>query len=244
MRSRWETDDRKGRMPMAFTLHISRLMAALRTVHAVCRTAFKNPRSGSARPLRVLLSTVFLLQFALVSPSSAEDEKVDVLNVLADEPVTMFDWGLDRLDQDIKSVAYYLAAHDPERDPPIAGTLYSWRDKKIEAYISIHEPTRNRDEARCREVFEIAVDTLTNGSPGGPDKASWYLDTLFVPKGRPWARPVHNLGERLVEVVNFEVILRATSRDELAGDSLRVRCTGAMNAHGDEIVAVRTGQGS
>lgn len=209
--------------------------------------------SGCTRTSAARAARRSLLAFAVIATAAAcliprfDAQAVDSKEVLASlskTPVTMFDWGLERLDQDVKTIAYYLTGRGSDREPPIAGTLYSWHRGQIEIYMSLHERYENRTADRCREIFGHAIDALTNGSPGGIDKASWYLETLFVPKGRPWTRPVSDVGDKLISVVRFEVILRAAGPDEMAGDNLRVRCSGPMNARGEAIEAIRTGRGS
>lgn len=171
-----------------------------------------------------------------------EDADKDIFRRLMSEPVTLFDWGIAQLDQDIAAAALRTL---PNRlgygmGKPVTGTIYDWRGNQITLYVSVPLPAVSRTGESCTAVFRDLVSDLTLGAPSGPNAAGWYLANAFKPKAHFLGSRFEDVGAKLVERVKLEVSLMPATFEAMRGDNARVRCTGRLNADRDEI-AVEVG---
>jgi hypothetical protein len=193
--------------------------------------------------LVVALALAAVLRAASAGVALADDEgDKDIFRRLMGEPVTLFDWGIAQLDQDIAAAATRTL---PNRlgfgmGKPDTGTIYDWRGNLITLYVSVPLPAASRTRESCTAVFHDLVADLTLGAPGGPNAAGWYLANAFKPKAHFLGSRFEDVGAKLVERVKLEVSLMPATFEAVRGDNARVRCIGRLNADRDEI-AVEVG---
>lgn len=166
-------------------------------------------------------------------------EEAPPLDWLRRQPLTLFDWGLYNLRRDLDRVALWVADSGLSDDKPLAGSQHDWRTGQIVAYLSFVAPPKRRTRTYCHMVFARAVAQLMKGAPEGGGQASWYLSSVFLPRGRAWIRPSRDFGERLVKSVHFEIVLRPGPEEFRAGGP-RVRCSGQLDARSNELKDVVT----
>jgi hypothetical protein len=193
--------------------------------------------------LVVALALTAVLSAVTVGVTVADEEgDKDIFRRLMSEPVTLFDWGIAQLDQDIAAAALRTL---PNRlgygmGKPVTGTIYDWRGNQITLYVSVPLPAVSRTRESCTAVFHDLVADLTLGAPGGPNAAGWYLANAFKPKAHFLGSRFEDVGAKLVERVKLEVSLMPATFEAVRGDNARVRCTGRLNADRNEI-AVEVG---
>lgn len=170
-------------------------------------------------------------------PAAAADRALDFLKY---EPVTLLDWGLIRLQNDLDQAAnddYGLMAGTESR----SGAYFDVRHDRIIAYVTLATRYDLRTENNCRAAFGQIADKLTFGAPSGADKAGWYLQSIFSHVGQRSAKRPHNLPQQLTDLVNLEVALRAREHEHKAGDWLRVSCAGRLDDRGEAIDVAKNG---
>ncbi len=188
---------------------------------------------------RIVIVGLLLLGLQPSAVVSAEEEhERDVLRRLMAEPVTLFDWGLAQLDRDIAAAAERTL---PNRlglamGKPVTGTIYDWRANQITLYVSVALPPAQRTRDACKATFGDVVGALTEGAPGGPNAAGWYLLNAFKPKAHFWASRFEDVGAKLLKVVSLEISFIPATFEAVRGDNARVRCAGRLNAEPDEII--------
>lgn len=199
----------------------------------------------SFRTLRALLVAAFLAAPLAVTVPVQAEEKIPLrdraLHWLMEEDVSILDWGVFRLDQDMKDTARWIK--DPARviEVPRSGVFFEWRRRQILAWISLSLPEQRRTSAECQRIFQLLAKRLTEGGPTGSGAASWYLSSIFTHAafgnyGRP--RP---FGDALLQLVTFEVTLQASPGDIVLGDDRRARCSGPLNANPEQMPVSLTG---
>lgn len=175
----------------------------------------------------VLLPLLPLLAITPVTQAKAETKAP--LTWLRSQPLTLFDWGMLRLGQEMKQAATALADASQEGDRPIANAYYDWRRRQIIAYLSIYQVPHHRTLTQCRIVFRRLAYQLLRNAPEGPLAASWFLERIFVPPDRRWYRPSRDFGKRLVGLITFEITLRPRQDGTPFSDSRKVVCGGPLD---------------
>lgn len=172
-----------------------------------------------------------LTVFVTATPAGAVDRAI---SYLSQEPVTLLDWGLNRLQLDLDR-----AAHQPfeafSADETRAGAFYEWRTGRIVGYVTLATRYDLRTPENCKATFRAVVDHLTLGAPVGATRAGWYLETIFSHIGRRGAQRPQDMPEQLTRIVRLEVALRAREQEHSAGDWMRVSCAGPLNAAAEAI---------
>ena len=162
-------------------------------------------------------------------PDQAPPEKIQPLDWLRGQPLTLFDWGLFNLRRDLDRVALWVADSGLSDEKPLTGTQHDWRRGRITAYLSFAAPPKKRSRKYCHMVFTRAAAQLMKGAPQGVGQASWYLSSVFLPRGRGWIRPSRDFSENLVKTVRLEIVLRPAPEEFHPGGP-RVRCVGRLDA--------------
>lgn len=179
------------------------------------------------RPLIVLMVCL------LAAPAWAQQK--DVISRLMAEPVSLFDWGMARLERDIDKAASRVVPVRAGRRAPRAGTIYDWRSGQITLYVSIERPPEERTVSACSMLFRDVVQTLIESAPESPDAAGWYLLNTFQPKGHFWASRFEDVGGKLLEVVRLEISIIPEPAEALRGKAQGISCYGRLDADPDEI---------
>lgn len=176
----------------------------------------------------------FLMAICLLTaPAPAKAETNDVLNRLMKEPVTLFDWGIAQLDQDIKAAA---ARTIPKFvGNPVTGSFYDWRKDRVNLFVSVSVPRESRTPQACAMTFRDIVGDLTRNAPKGPSAAGWYLLNAFKPKAHFWGNRFEDVGGKLLDVVRLEVTFIPATAEAFDGEQRRVRCIGRLDAASEEL---------
>jgi hypothetical protein len=172
---------------------------------------------------------------ASASAATASDWGAEALRWTMAEPVTMLDWGMARLAHDIDQATVAQLASSHAYGAPRTGVYYEWRNQRIVAFVSLEALAPDRTAEACRSTFLSLAYRLTAGGPGGIGQASWYLERLFSHEARLVSGMPRDFGDRLVESIRFEIILRASPSGAAAGDTERVVCFGRLDAEEAEI---------
>ncbi len=183
--------------------------------------------------VKSVVCALFGLSLALSTAARAEDEALEsnVLHRLMDEPITMFDWGLHRLDRDIAQAMSRVFGGSPVLTNHQSGALYEWRQNKVTVYVSARAPDSMRSRKRCHDTFGRLVSVLTERSPAGPGAAGWYLMSTFYPQGRIWPYRFEDVGEQLLREIVLEVTFFPPGGDSFGGDGpSHIRCSGRLDA--------------
>jgi hypothetical protein len=166
---------------------------------------------------------------------NARADREHPLAWLREQPLTLFEWGTVRLERDLMNAGSWMAERDYSNTKPETGVFYSWRTKRITAYISMHRPPAQRTRAACRAMFRLVADRMMRKAPSGPGQASWYLQSVFVPQGRWWSRPNRSFGKDLTKAVILEIVLRKHVREAFNKSVPQVSCFGTFDAEDTEI---------
>ncbi|MCG8542670.1 MAG: hypothetical protein MJE12_00540 [Alphaproteobacteria bacterium] len=172
---------------------------------------------------------------AVVLAHGARAESPDILNRLMTEPVTLFDWGMARLEHDIAVAAARTLPKRIGRAETTTGSIYDWRTRLITVYASVELPREKRTQEDCVAVFRDIVTALTAAAPTGPNPEGWYLFNAFKPKAHWWGNRFEDIGAKLLAIVQLEVSFLPETYDALSGDTRRVRCVGRLDAEPYEI---------
>lgn len=165
------------------------------------------------------------------SPVLAQDKPVDpaLTGWLNATPVTLLDWGMLRLDREVRQAAVALGLKDGRDGPVKVGTLYRPFDRRVLAYLSLPMPARERSLARCREVYVLLRDHLMAGAPAGLSAAPWYLGRIFGSDTRGGGNRPEPFGEMLTNMVLLEVTMRVPEVDAFANGPPKITCAGRLD---------------
>ncbi|OYQ32711.1 hypothetical protein CHU95_18295 [Niveispirillum lacus] len=157
---------------------------------------------------------------------------------LSNTPVTLMDWGMLRLDREVRQAVAALEIKDGRDGPVKVGTSYRPFDRRVLAYLSVPMTARERNLSRCRDLYGLLREHLLAGAPGGLSAAGWYLQRIFAPDGRGGGngRP-EPFGDMLVNMVLLEVTLRVPEADAFAAGPPKVTCAGRLDQ--EEAVEVQ-----
>lgn len=178
--------------------------------------------------LRILIMSCILL-----SAGTAQAQEKDVLRRLMAEPVTLFDWGIAQLDEDIKRAAQRTIPKYVGE--PVTGSFYDWRTNRVTLFVSVPIPKESRTPNACAMTFHDIVGALTKNTPKGPSAAGWYLLNVFKPKAHFWADRFEDVGAKLLDVVTLEVTFIPATFEAFDGKQQRVRCMGRLDASHEEL---------
>lgn len=178
------------------------------------------------------LCLVSLLVPAALGQQRSDDGRVDArLHAwLLETPVTLLDWGMLRLDREIRQATAAMDLTDGRDGLVKAGTQFRHFDRRVVAYVSLPMPARSRTLAQCRELFSMFRGHMLTGAPTGLSGASWYLQRIFGSdtRGTGGNRP-EPFGELLVDMVLLEVTLRVPEADAFSKGPSNIACTGRLD---------------
>ncbi|AWK84804.1 hypothetical protein [Azospirillum thermophilum] len=157
----------------------------------------------------------------------------DALDWLAGEPVTLLDWGMVRLREDLDR-AVDAVARETRSTVERTGVFYRPPDRRILLYVTFVELPANRSGDVCRDLYGRIAGTLVHGAPQGSGGASWYLESVFAHEGRRGDRPA-DLGEQMVDRVILQVTVGPGAAQAFA-DGRRVVCSGRLDSTGEGIL--------
>ena len=184
--------------------------------------------------MRLARLLAFWMTAAVIAAPAAADERDDPMRWLQEQPLTLFDLGIMRLERDVQAAAPWLAEDEVGREPAMSGVRYDFTRRRIVVYLSLHRPRAERTEAHCVALFHRLVERMIARAPEGTGRAAWYLEKTFVPAGRERIAP-ETFGRRLVELVHAEITLRGRSDDARASETGRMTCSGHLDATDAEI---------
>lgn len=175
--------------------------------------------------------SIMLLCCLAASPAGAQEKPVDpaLTSFLSDTPVTLLDWGMLRLDREVRQAASALGLKDGRDGPVKMGSLYRPFDRRVLAYLSLPMTARERSLLRCRELYGMLRDHVLAGAPAGMSAASWYLQRIFGSDSRGGGSRPEPFGEMLTAMVLLEVSLRVPEADAFAGGPPGITCAGRLD---------------
>ncbi|MFV3130175.1 hypothetical protein [Niveispirillum sp. KHB5.9] len=179
--------------------------------------------------MRVLL---LLTCLSLALPVHAQDKPVDpaLTGWLSNTPVTLLDWGMLRLDREVRQAATALGLKDGRDGAVKVGTLYRPFDRRVLAYLSLPMNARERSLARCRDLYTLLRDHLLAGAPAGMSGAGWYLQRVFGSDTRgPGGNRPEPFAEMLTNMVLLEVTLRVPEADAFGNGPPKITCAGRLD---------------
>lgn len=179
---------------------------------------------------RLALALVVLL----LAPG-AHAQSPDILTRLMKEPVTLFDWGMARLEYDISVAAGQALPRRVGHADIVTGSIYDWRSRLVTIYASARVAPGVRTQQNCVAAFRDIVKQLIVAAPAGSDAEGWYLFNVFKPKSHWLGTRFEDIGAKLLRVVRLEVAFIPDPGEVWSGDTRRVRCTGRLDAAASEI---------
>lgn len=188
--------------------------------------------------LRLLLKTACIAIVASVglavapgfAPNAVAASKVEPLPWLRKQPLTLFDWGVWRLERDVSRVGRWLEDAEALSEPPKTGVEWQWRRKKISMFVSIAQRPALRTGAYCQRIYGVVRRKMMGSEgPTGPGRASWYLRSVFFPQGREWSRPTKDFAERLVKFIHLQVVLLGHPSEGLRLKAPKIVCSGTLD---------------
>lgn len=158
---------------------------------------------------------------------------------LSSTPVTLLDWGMMRLDRDLKEAAKRLNLDRDRNGPTRSGTQFRFGDRRVLVYLSVIAPKATRTAENCQTLFTSVRDELLTGAPGGSMGAEWYLQRTFGSdfRGQNSQRP-EPFGTLLLDMVLLEITLRPPEAEALTEGALRLACAGRLNAETATLVPI------
>lgn len=153
------------------------------------------------------------------------------LQWLQGQRLTLFDWGLWRLERDIDRVGRWMEDAEALSEPALTGVEWQRRRQRVTVFVSIVRRPALRNAAHCQHLYGVVRRKLLGAKgPTGPGSASWYLRTKFLPQGRGWTRPSQNFAERLVKLVYLELTLLSEAAEGLHLKAPKISCAGTLDA--------------
>ena len=171
----------------------------------------------------------------------------DITTLLRTQQLTVFDIGIFRLQEDLKSSYPVIKKHkDVPYEDIYMDVVSSYRRNSVDMIISIpvNENLKSEnymsDSFRCRNIFNAVRDHLLrkeNLSNYRFTMATSYLTTIFsTPSNWPrWRYDQTTLAE-LVDLVKLEVILRPTNEYAFKNKVNPVSCKGGLETETNEII--------
>ena len=171
----------------------------------------------------------------------------DISTILRNQQLTVFDIGVFRLQEDLKSTYPEIKKHkDVPYEDIYMDVLTSYRNNSVDLIISIpvNENLKKEnymsDSFRCRNIFNSVRDHLLrneNMSNYRFTMATSYLTSIFsTPSSWPKWRYDQSVLEELVNLVKLEVILRPTTELAFKDNVNPISCKGGLETENNEII--------
>ncbi len=183
--------------------------------------------------MRVSRALLLCCLLAAAPLANAQDKPVDprLTGWLTTTPVTLLDWGMLRLDREVRQAVVALGLKDGRDGPVKVGTLYRPFDRRVLAYLSLPMTARERSLPRCRELYGMLRDHLLAGAPGGLSAAGWYLQRIFGSdtRGGGGGNRPEPFPDMLTNMVLLEVTLRVPEADAFGNGPPKITCAGRLD---------------
>ncbi len=171
----------------------------------------------------------------------------DISTLLRTQQLTVFDIGIFRLEEDLKSSYPVIKKHKdvPYEDVYMDVVSSYWRNTvNLIVSIPVNENLKKEnymsDSFRCRNIFNSVRDHLLrneNLSNYRFTMATSYLTSVFsTPSTWPRWRYDQSVLEELVNLVKLEVILRPTTELAFKNKVNPVSCKGGLETENEEII--------
>jgi len=192
--------------------------------------------------LKNILIFFYLILFFTTSVYSK-----DISTLLRTQQLTVFDIGIFRLEEDLKSSYPVIKKHKdvPYEDIYMDVVSSYWRNTvNLIVSIPVNENLKKEnymsDSFRCRNIFNSVRDHLLrneNLSNYRFTMATSYLTSVFsTPSTWPRWRYDQSVLEELVNLVKLEVILRPTTELAFKDKVNPVSCKGGLETENEEII--------
>ena len=192
--------------------------------------------------LKNILIFFYLILFFTTSVYSK-----DLSTLLRTQQLTVFDIGIFRLEEDLKSSYPVIKKHkDVPYEDIYMDVVSSYWKNTVDLIISIpvNENLKKEnymsDSFRCRNIFNSVRDHLLrneNLSNYRFTMATSYLTSVFsTPSTWPRWRYDQSVLEELVNLVKLEVILRPTTELAFKDKVNPVSCKGGLETENEEII--------
>ena len=180
---------------------------------------------------------------SIITKSNASD----ISTILRNQQLTVFDIGIFRLQEDLKSSYPEIKKHKdvPYEDIYIDVLSSYWRNTvDLIVSIPVNENLKKEnymsDSLRCRNIFNSVRDHLLrneNMSNYRFTMATSYLTSIFsTPSSWPRWSYDQSVLEELVNLVKLEVILRPTTELAFKDNVNPVSCKGGLETENNEII--------
>ena len=194
------------------------------------------------KTLKNILIFFYLILFFTTSVYSK-----DLSTLLRTQQLTVFDIGIFRLEEDLKSSYPVIKKHKdvPYEDIYMDVVSSYWRNTvDLIVSIPVNENLKKEnymsDSFRCRNIFNSVRDHLLrneNLSNYRFTMATSYLTSVFsTPSTWPRWRYDQSVLEELVNLVKLEVILRPTTELAFKDKVNPVSCKGGLETENEEII--------
>ena len=194
------------------------------------------------KTLKNILIFFYLILFFTTSVYSK-----DISTLLRTQQLTVFDIGIFRLEEDLKSSYPAVKKHKdvPHEDIYMDVVSSYWRNTvDLIVSIPVNENLKKEnymsDSFRCRNIFNSVRDHLLrneNLSNYRFTMATSYLTSVFsTPSTWPRWRYDQSVLEELVNLVKLEVILRPTTELAFKDKVNPVSCKGGLETENEEII--------
>ena len=192
--------------------------------------------------LKNILIFFYLILFFTTSVYSK-----DISTLLRTQQLTVFDIGIFRLEEDLKSSYPVIKKHkDVPYEDIYMDVVSSYWKNTVDLIVSIpvNENLKKEnymsDSFRCRNIFNSVRDHLLrneNLSNYRFTMATSYLTSIFsTPSTWPRWRYDQSALEELVNLVKLEVILRPTTELAFKDKVNPVSCKGGLETENEEII--------
>ena len=192
--------------------------------------------------LKNILIFFYLILFFTTSVYSK-----DLSTLLRTQQLTVFDIGIFRLEEDLKSSYPVIKKHkDVPYEDIYMDVVSSYWKNTVDLIVSIpvNENLKKEnymsDSFRCRNIFNSVRDHLLkneNLSNYRFTMATSYLTSVFsTPSTWPRWRYDQSVLEELVNLVKLEVILRPTTELAFKDKVNPVSCKGGLETENEEII--------
>ena len=194
------------------------------------------------KTLKNILIFFYLILFFTTSVYSK-----DLSTLLRTQQLTVFDIGIFRLEEDLKSSYPVIKKHkDVPYEDIYMDVVSSYWKNTVDLIVSIpvNENLKKEnymsDSFRCRNIFNSVRDHLLkneNLSNYRFTMATSYLTSVFsTPSTWPRWRYDQSVLEELVNLVKLEVILRPTTELAFKDKVNPVSCKGGLETENEEII--------
>ena len=193
-----------------------------------------------------VLNSILIILFVFMSMITKSISS-DISTILRNQQLTVFDIGVFRLQEDLKSSYPEIKKHkDVPYEDIYMDVLTSYRNNSVDLIISIpvNENLKKEnymsDSFRCRNIFNSVRDHLLrneNMSNYRFTMATSYLTSIFsTPSSWPRWRYDQSVLEELVNLVKLEVILRPTTELAFKDNVNPISCKGGLETENNEII--------